>query len=153
MEISDALRALVVQSELIEVLLFELSAKRIEDFEGSKVSERIEVTPIYNLITASTDDQMGFQLRITTKLTLDVGEISCDIASRYKLKEKIQEELDNELLVEYANEVALMTLIPFIRQHIADISQRVLGFPLLMPVMQRGQIKFAPNKEIAQETN
>lgn len=47
-----------------------------------------------------------------------------------------------ELLTAFTNEVALMALIPYLRQSLADVTARVFGMPLTMPMFARGDISF-----------
>jgi hypothetical protein len=42
----------------------------------------------------------------------------------------------------FANEVAVMTLFPYLREGIASISSKVFGSPITLPVAQRGQLGF-----------
>lgn len=43
---------------------------------------------------------------------------------------------------EFVNNVAIMHILPYARQSIADLTQRVFSAPLLMPIMQRGELQF-----------
>ncbi|WP_394276414.1 hypothetical protein [Luteococcus sp.] len=52
------------------------------------------------------------------------------------------------LLTQFANEVAVMVLLPYLREGLADVTRRVWGSTLLVPMMQRGQLVFSvPSQE------
>jgi hypothetical protein len=144
---SENLKLLVASAELAEVVAFELSAKRAELLSNDpvEVPQQIEVQPSYNLTTMVKSDGMGFLIRLAVEVSLPTGQIRCEVGAAYTLKEKLGFDLSPNDLIEYSNEVAVMTLLPFVRQHIADLSQRALGFPLIMPIMQRGALNFSLN--------
>lgn len=144
---SKNLEALVLVAELTEIVTFELSVKRIEVLktEPSNPSEQVPVRPNYNLTTATLPHDSGFLIRLAVTIDLPIGQISCDVGATYKLKSELDFALDALILIEYSNEVAVMTLLPFVRQYMADLSQRSWGFPLLMPVMPRGALQFISN--------
>ena len=141
---SENLNALVKSAQLVEIITFELNAKRSKG--TSSLSEgvplQIEVQPQYNLEIGAKPDNLGFIVKLSLQLELPHGTIRCEVGATYSLKNPIDFPLDTSALIEYSNEVAVMTLLPFMRQHIADLSQRVLGFPLLMPILLRGVVHF-----------
>lgn len=50
--------------------------------------------------------------------------------------------IDEQTKIDFANDVAILAILPFTRQAIADITARVFGAALLMPIIQRGQLVF-----------
>lgn len=146
---SKNLEALVGAAELVEVIAFELSVKRseIEPPSSAENPTQIQVQPTYNLATMSKQDNSGFLIKLAVEVNLPVGVLRCEVGAAYVLKADLGFPLDADLLIEYSNEVAVMTLLPFVRQHIADLSQRALGFPLLMPIMARGTLHFSLNEQ------
>ncbi len=146
---SKNLETLVGAAELVEVIAFELSVKRseIESPASAENPTQIQVQPTYNLATMSKQDNSGFLIKLAVEVNLPVGILRCEVGAAYVIKTKLGFALDADLLIEYSNEVAVMTLLPFVRQHIADLSQRALGFPLLMPIMARGTLHFSLNEQ------
>jgi hypothetical protein len=144
---TKTLETLVTAAELVEIVAFELSVKRAELISNEPiiVPEQVQVQPSYNLTTLTKPDASGFLIRLAVEVHLPTGEIRCEVGAAYNLKTQLDFELSAPVLIEYANEVAVMTLLPYVRQHIADLSQRALGFPLLMPVMPRGTLQFNQN--------
>lgn len=145
MQVSNSnLETLVSVSELTEVIAFELSVKRIEliSSEPIEIPKQFQVQPNYHLTTLTRPDGTGFLIRLAVEVSIPVGQLRCEVGAAYKLNTNLDFELTPKVLIEYSNEVAVMTLLPFLRQHVADLSQRALGFPLLMPIMARGALRF-----------
>lgn len=150
---SENLAKLVKGATLAEIAVLELRAKKAESADGEKIPKQVKVKPNYTLETAVKEDNLGFLIAITTDIDLPSGSIYCQIGATYKVKGEEGLSLQSEDLLEYANEVGVMTLLPFIRQNVADLSQRVLGFPLLMPIMPRGALYFSKGEEIQSEAD
>ena len=72
----------------------------------------------------------------------DYGKVECRCIAVYSAQDLPKDELTEELALEYANHVGFMAVVPFIRQAIADLSQRVFGQTLLMPIIRRGDVWF-----------
>ena len=51
-----------------------------------------------------------------------------------------------EVSADFASKVALMAAIPFVREALSDLTTRVTGTAVLLPLIRPGQITFAPNK-------
>ena len=49
---------------------------------------------------------------------------------------------DRPTVAAYANEVAVMALVPYARQAVADVTLRVFEASVLMPSFQRGELRF-----------
>lgn len=145
---NDHLGVLTTSAELEEIITFELNVKRAEvlNVELEETPKQFEVQPTYNLTTLTKSDGSGFLIRLALEATLPTGHLRCEVGSLYKLNSRLGFELTSLDLIEYANEVAVMTLLPFLRQHVADLSQRALGFPLIMPIMSRGSLIFNLNQ-------
>lgn len=73
---------------------------------------------------------------------MDYGKIECLCAAEYVAENFPREEFGEPLALEYANHVGFMTAAPYIRQAIADLGQRVLNQPLVMPIIRCGDIWF-----------
>lgn len=146
---SKHLEALVSSAELVQIVAFELSVRRAELFSNGPIDipDQVQVQPNYNLTTLLESDGSGFMIRLAVEVALQVGEMRCEVGAAYKLNTPLDFDLSPQDLIEYSNEVAVMTLFPFLRQHIADLSQRAFGFPLFMPIMARGTLNFSLNPQ------
>lgn len=141
-EPTPELRLLVDNAVLDDVVFSELSARRNEDFQGAS----IQVRPAYRLhLRPRLDSQPGFQIALEVVIRSEIGVISATAVAAYTVSDAGVEVLqDQTTVIEFGNEVAVMTLIPYLRYAIADITTRVFGAPLLMPVLHRGDIRFDP---------
>ncbi len=137
-EPSESLRALAPLARLDELAFVEVQARRHLD---AATPDDVEIAPQYTLDAGTSDDGDRFRLVLSVALDLGVGEVRVAVAAYYTAQDGAP-LLTQALVVEYANEVGVMTVLPFLRQGIADVTQRVFGTPLLMPVMSRGALVF-----------
>ena len=118
----------------------ELTARRsLESVE----SDGTAVEPRYTLNAQVTDDHLHLRLTLRIDLEAPTGELRAAAMADYRVEERAAASLTMRLAVEYANEVGVMVLLPYLRQAIADLSLRVFGATLLMPILPRGAVSFA----------
>jgi len=127
---------LQVGVDIERIHFFGLSASVNEAFDGTNLDE--EVVPNYGMKSRHDGRELGY--RMTARLEPAVGSVFVDVAVDYLLAEDV--ELSDELRLEFANEVAVMTLLPYVRSAISELTLKVFGAPLLMPIMQRGEVSF-----------
>lgn len=114
-----------------------LSAELRDDLDEGNL-EIGEIVPTYGLKTRADGD--AITIRLSTHLTCDVGDIDVDVAVSYRTPRPIK--ISTEATLEFANEVGIMTLIPYVREAISTLSQRCFGEAILMPIFQRGELSF-----------
>ena len=51
-----------------------------------------------------------------------------------------------EVPADFASRVALMAAFPYVREALSDLTTRVTGTAVVLPLLRPGQITFAPNK-------
>lgn len=129
-----AVRDVISNSELDAVNYYEISARRIdgdippdEEVEGNlevEIQQRIE------------DESFG--VRLNAAATLPTGEAVAHVAAEYKLLNGIKPS--RRTLQLFANEVAVMTVYPYVREAIASVTAKVFGKPLHVPIVERGQL-------------
>jgi len=130
--------------QLGSISYFEISALRNDLINVIDPTEdgSVTITPQYTLQTAHRDDDRGFRVRIRSDIETSVGTIKVDVAADYVLTNLHAAEISPGLMIEFVNEVAVMVLLPYLRQSIADVSQRVFGASLTMPIYKRGEVSF-----------
>jgi len=149
-EPSESLHRLVGCVNLLDVSYLELVSRRKGNelsAEGGDVA--VEAAPQYQLGVDRNDDGTRFRLRLKIEINGDFGDVIAEAAAEYEQGEFSNAELTQDLLVDFADHVAVMTLLPYLRQAIADLTQRVFDAPLLMPILPRGSVSFAPTAESA----
>lgn len=122
--------------DLDHIQFFKLSAEMDETAGPSDALE--EPDPSYSLKFFSDDELLG--VRVATKVNLGVGTAIVDVAAHYRVHEPVN--ISQEGLLDFANRIAVLALVPYIRQAVADLTQRVFGSPALMPVIRQGELTF-----------
>ncbi|UIP57674.1 hypothetical protein DSM26151_05390 [Agromyces marinus] len=93
-------------------------------------------------MTNARDDESGFRIILETRISAQPGNIGCTVQAEYGLEALRANEVPADAMEEFINNVALMSLLPFVRQAIADITLRVFEAPLMMPIIKRGDLSF-----------
>lgn len=130
---------LVENTSLLGIYVYQLSAVRELD---APQTDDFEIDPHYSLTADFRDDRAGFRVRLVTEIETPIGRIECGVYAEYDHAGVNLGPESSEAFNEYVNGVALMHLIPYVRQSIADVTLRVFNAPLLMPILQRGQMVF-----------
>ncbi|ALE05497.1 hypothetical protein AL755_08425 [Arthrobacter sp. ERGS1:01] len=141
--------ALLDEVKLLGISYFELSASRSEgapesDGERPGDGEELDIEPQFTLGFAKANTAERFQIRVKTEIQMPIGAIVVDIASEYELQDSQVADVTDDLLVAFVNKVAMMTLIPYIRQSVSDLTARVFEVPLVMPMYRQGELTFPP---------
>ena len=131
----ERLKDLVSRSDLESINVHELSAKLVPGVS----EESDEATFDLNIQTRAAPGEFG--VRVTVDATTPVGVIKVVIAAEYSAEGA---EPDPELLGLFASEVAIMSVFPYVRQAVSDMSQRVFEQPLMMPIVKRGELQLTP---------
>lgn len=136
-------QGLVEDASISEVVTIALLAERSPRHDDSDDAVR----PMFGLGFEERDDDKAFRVSLDAVIDAAPGPIRCKMAVEYELESLSPSKVPIEVLEEFVNNVALMALLPFIRQGIADITQRVFGTPLLMPIVSRGELEFSLERE------
>ncbi|GAA3776242.1 hypothetical protein GCM10022240_29720 [Microbacterium kribbense] len=138
---TDADRAeivdLVQRSQLRGIEFHEVSVRRLEVNKQSEEStESVEIS----LTVQHRRDSDSFGVLFSCTALPYKGEISVAVAAEYDMTDG---ETPGERTVKaFANEVAVMTLFPYVREAVSTGSVRVFGKPVTLPVLERGQVAF-----------
>ncbi|RRD52097.1 hypothetical protein EII12_06010 [Buchananella hordeovulneris] len=79
-----------------------------------------------------------FGIRLLGKVEHAAGTVTVIVAATYKIADGFT--MSSRCRNLYVNEVAIMTAFPYLREGISCITAKVFGDPLLVPVLQRGQL-------------
>lgn len=132
---------------LRDVTFFRLNATNDGYDEGAEVSDAelsLEVTLSSRLVDESASFRAAF------KLTHPRGVVEVDGAVHYDADTAVS--YNPEAAFEFADNVALMTLFPYIRQQVADVAARV-GVQMILPILPRGALSFRPADSQPDEPN
>lgn len=126
--------------EIDGVHYFKIAASIREFSDESEIPKKpSEIEPHYGLRLRHEGNELG--VRLSTTLDSGTVEIEVDVSVDYEIQDDV--EIPEGVQLEFANEVGIMTLVPYVRQAVADISQRVTGEVILMPIIPRGQLRFS----------
>lgn len=138
---------LVESCDLDDITFLEISAKRT-DRDLAELSEEDRTKPIapsHSLGVDLVPEERRFRLRLGTDIVTVAGPISVVVAAEYDVDDGFDHhDLTMDLAIEFANNVGIMMMLPYLRQAIADVTQRVFGTPLQMPILPRGALTFDP---------
>lgn len=139
---SSTLASLHEHVELHEIRARELYCVReeiAEPEEQPRFSLQVDLAEIEDLEPGEPRPvQYGLQLELETP----DGRTRVVIQGRYSVDREHADAFEMPVAVEYANHVALMALLPYLRQALADLSSRVLDNQILMPIFARGELSF-----------
>jgi len=141
--VDSAAELLEIGITLQGVQFFRLEAAVNED-AAAPIEAPEEVSPAYGLKLRHEGREIGTRVSIT--LDEVAWKIVVDAAVDYTLDEDVQ--VTEGGLLDFANNVGVMALLPYLRQAIADLSQRVLGEVIMMPVIARGSLVFTADDAV-----
>jgi len=143
-----SLEDLVGDAELVGISTFQLAAERVET--PSDLEESTDVEPTHILHVETREDNHGYRIKVETQIEMPVGRVVATVGAAYELREISTDSVDREVLISFVNNVTVMSLIPYIRQAIGDITLRVFDSALLMPMMKRGELWFENDSDAAE---
>lgn len=126
--------------ELLGIQQTELGAAR---GVGSTSADDVPAEPSYRLQVTGRDDDKAFRVGLRTEILTGMGSIVSEIEAEYQLDTLTYSGITEQTRIDFANDVAIMAILPYTRQAIADITARVFGAALLMPIVKRGQLVFS----------
>ncbi|WDF34529.1 hypothetical protein PTW37_06425 [Arthrobacter agilis] len=139
----DSIAQLVDLVELQSVEFFELSARAKAGFDDSIGAEEDE-PPQFRLNLQAMEGLIRVRLRADIKARL--GEVAVDAAINYTVQNDF--EVRRDLALDFANRIAVMALLPYMREAIHSQTTRVFGEGLLMPVLRAGDLQFTEDDSV-----
>lgn len=139
---------LVNTAELEGIRFFQLTATIADESHTSQelaALEDVEFSPSFQMKIGVDSDTNQFLIRLKTTVESEIGTVIVDAGAEYSVdgsNELHVDDIPESLMLNFVNNVAVMHLTPYIRQSIADMSQRVFGNPVTLPIMRRGELSF-----------
>ncbi len=143
-DIDASLAGLLANVELDRVEVFELRARRRDGgFDDLPVAEDVDDEQILagqvglglHLMLQTTDTEMA--VRVIGSFEHLASAYTVDLAAIYAMREP--SKIDELAVKPFIEQVAMMALFPYIRQHLHDLSQR-LGHPVTLPLLRAGTV-------------
>lgn len=128
-------KAVIANSALRSIDHHELSARRTD---AASPEGEVTTDGKLNIEVQQRFAEGEFGVRLRAHVVLPIGEATAVVAGEYELQNKF---VPRRAAVQmFMNEVAIMTVLPYVREAIASITTRVLGAPVYMPIVERGDI-------------
>lgn len=127
----SGLREFIDRVRLESVQFHEVSARRFDtELEEADSDITIEVQ------IKEDSDRFGVRLRGVTQVP--AGEAVVSVAGEYVIENG--NAPSNRIIKQFVNDVAVMTVLPYLREGIAAITAKVFGAPLNIPLIAQGDI-------------
>ena len=125
--------------QLVDIRFDRLSIDLVDDApQAGSDLEGSEPTPIeINCMLGTRQEGKRFGTRFEFRITAPQWQAVIAVIAYY---EGCQAPAD------FASKVALMAAFPYVREALSDLTTRVTGTAVLLPLIRPGQITFAPNK-------
>lgn len=134
MQDSDAsrLQDLVVHAHLKSIDYYEVSARRFESESDADQSGNVSID------LAVRADESEFGIRLTGTAEFPLGQATVSVAGEYEVEDGFV--IDERTVRHFANEVGVMTVLPYLREGVATITAKVFDSPVQLPIIPRGEI-------------
>lgn len=140
-DLRDAVRGVVDASELEQIAYLQLASIRKEpDAHTPGADEAQEDEFGFALKLAQNDDNDQLIVRLRTDVDSLFHETTVEVGAIYALDPP--REIPEDVRLEFANLVGIMALLPFMREAVADMTRKVVGHPVIMPMIKTGDIRF-----------
>ena len=136
----------IAELQLAAIRFDHLSIDLIDNAPQAGVDrEDSESTPIeINCMLGTRQENKRFGTRFEFRIAAPQWQAVIAVIAYY---EGCQEfVLSPEAPADFASRVALMAAFPYVREALSDLTTRVTGTAVLLPLIRPGQITFAPNK-------
>lgn len=137
----ERIRTLIEKSDLEGIFFHEFNARRWDQTPEDLGEEDARTLDIGVQYRHGEED---FGIRLNARLRNSTGEAVVSVAGEYSLDDYAPTKRDVLL---FANEVAVMTLFPYLREGVSELTNRVFGDAVLLPVAPRGAIAVELDEE------
>ncbi|MFA6298784.1 MAG: hypothetical protein WC642_06440 [Nocardioides sp.] len=129
-----AVKEVIASAELASIDYYDVSASRLDDENPDHTGEdNLTISVQYRSV------EQGFGVRLLAEVVLPNGRARACVAGEYLLADGF--DADERACQIFVNEVAVMTVYPYLREAMATATSRVFGEPLHLPIVQRGEIR------------
>lgn len=135
-----------VTVELLGITFYKVSAELSSELDSDDPVVE-DLTPTYGLKLLAEGTEIG--VRLSLHLEGSIGTVEIDAAVNYVTPFPVA--IPEAIRLEFANEVGIMALLPFVRETVWSITQRVFGSAVVMPLIQRGELSFTQQEQLPTE--
>lgn len=133
----EAVKDLIRRATLQEIDFHEVSARKTGE---SRQDEPNEDNVDVSMHLQHHVDGNSFGILFSVKLLMFRGEVDVAAAAEYTVDDA--EPIDPHTVKAFGNEVAVMTLLPYVRETISTLTTKMWTRPFLLPTLERGFVGF-----------
>lgn len=127
----ESVRTLIDHVELTGIHYHEIAARLVADRPDADEVE-------FSLSVEQRQGDEGFGVRIIAEALGRNAEARVIVAAEYDLTDGYQPT--DRSLQHFTNNVAVMTLVPYVREALSTTTMRVFPNPVILPVLSRGTL-------------
>lgn len=133
-EALEEVQEVIAKASLASIDYYEVSASRLDDEDPGNAGED-------NLIISVQFRRVdhGFGVRLLAEAVFANGRARACVAGEYELADGF--EPTDRACETYVNEVAVMTVYPYLREAMATTTGKVFGSSIHLPIVERGAIR------------
>lgn len=149
----DALTLNLVGTWTLEdVAILELHAGYVEHEAHEEDTEESAAGGTISFLDIEANPELGaVRFRFQATASMPGRLASVEVAPIYALHGMQVDEQDDDVLTNFVNKVAGMAAFPFLRAELADITRRVFGDPLVLPMIALNDLNFERVEEATQD--
>lgn len=134
---AEAIRDLIHRSVLNEIDFHEVGARKLAENKQRESNEnQIDVS----MQVKHHVSEGAFGILFVVVLHPFKGEIEVSVAAEYIVED--DDPIDEHAVRAFGNEVAVMTLFPYVREAVSTLTARLWQKPITMPTLERGAVGF-----------
>ena len=135
----ETARDLLPVLELSRVTPYEIAGKRVPSPETTEIQSRME-----SMIGGT--ERATFVFRVRQLVKTDEAEITADFEVEYRFAES-GGQISEEAQVEFAEKVAFMTLVPYLRESVHTTAVRLGVRPPLLGMVRQGEFRLRSDSD------
>lgn len=129
----ESARDLLPVLELNRVTAYEIAGKRVPSPETTEITSSME-----SMIGG--EEGVALVFRVRQRVKTDEAEITADFEAEYRLSES-GGRISEEAQVEFAEKVAFMALVPYLRESVHTTAMRLGVRPPLLGMVRQGEFR------------
>lgn len=136
-------RDLLPVLDLSRVTAYEIAGRRVPSPETTEITSSME-----SMIGG--EEGVAFAFRVRQRVKTDEAEITADFEAEYRFSES-GGRISKEAQVEFAEKVAFMALVPYLRESVHTTAMRLGVKPPLLGMVRQGEFRLHPTDDAASD--
>lgn len=129
--------------DLSRVTAYEVAGRRVPSPETTEITSSME-----SMIGG--EEGVAFAFRVRQRVKTDEAEITADFEAEYRFSES-GGRISKGAQVEFAEKVAFMALVPYLRESVHTTAMRLGVKPPLLGMVRQGEFRLHPTDDAASD--